>query len=174
MKKISIPLLAVLFIVGCVPVQVSISEPRPYLSLYELKEGKVIKVAINQTNHNQGKLVLQKIEDESFEGEYYLDGNYYVPRPYPGITRNPQDDLVHASEGQEQSKGENGQGNTFPEKFGFGNRSDVKPVGTAVLVGSKGTVIEIIFYHVTSNLQSGDGIAKDNHDRFYRIFLGQE
>ena len=167
---------SIFFIIGCMPVQVQ--EPKPYISLYQLNDGKIIIAAIYRSSLHQGKLVSPKNEDESFEGEYYLYENDYVRYPYPRpiYHLNKTGDSVNQSpEGQQQTVAdEDEHGPSFPERFGFGKLTDAKPAGTAVLVGSKGTVIEIVFYHVSGNFREGDGIARDNNGKYYRIFLGEE
>ena len=50
-------------------------------------------------------------------------------------------------------------------------RGVAQPVGTGIMVGSDSTVIPIVFYGVSSDRQTGDGVAKDNKGRYYRIYL---
>lgn len=62
----------------------------------------------------------------------------------------------------------------FAELYGFGKETNVRPVGSAILVGTKGTVIEVVFYKVASDMSYGDGVARDNKGFFYRVFLSEE
>ena len=56
----------------------------------------------------------------------------------------------------------------------LGKNSNAHPVGTGVIVDKDGTVIEIVFYRFSSDYQTGDGVAKDNKGKYYRIFLSTE
>ena len=165
MRKII--LLSVIFTLffSCVPVEVP--RPKPYISLYELREGKTIKVIINQISRNQGRITSIKSDDETFQGEYYLHETQRPIYPVVGIPRNSMTESIQDSSSKAYEI-------SLPERFGFGKDNQAQPVGSGVLLGSKGTVIEIIFYHLSSNLYSGDGIARDNKGRFYRIFLGED
>ena len=63
---------------------------------------------------------------------------------------------------------------SLAEEYGFGTNSDAKPVGTAILIGDKGTVIEVIFYKVDPEKKNGDGIARDNEGNIYRVYLSEK
>jgi hypothetical protein len=63
---------------------------------------------------------------------------------------------------------------SFAELYGFSKEAPAKPAGTAILVGDKGTVIEIVFYKIGYQFQFGDGVGKDNKGRRYRVFMSSE
>ena len=63
---------------------------------------------------------------------------------------------------------------SIAKEYGFGTNSNAKPAGTGIVVGSEGTVIEIILYDVERELKSGDGIGRDNNGNFYRVYLSEE
>ena len=60
------------------------------------------------------------------------------------------------------------------EAYGYGKNSQAKPAGTGILVGGTGTVIEIVFYRISGDLQTGDGVGRDNKGQYYRIFMSTE
>ncbi len=134
------------------------------LRLYDLKDGKTIEVFVKQISRNNGRFLSARTAEEKFEGEYVVversgDLGY---RPSSGVSRQF---------GMSNGTTENLTG--FAEAYGYGKDSNAKPVGTGILVGNKGTVIEIVFYRISSDL-SGDGVAKDNSGRYYRVFLSVE
>jgi hypothetical protein len=62
----------------------------------------------------------------------------------------------------------------WPVVYGYGSKSEeVDPVGSAVLVGNKGTTMEIVLYHAVYDVSLvGDGLARDNKGDWYRVMLG--
>jgi len=67
----------------------------------------------------------------------------------------------------------------FADAYGFSKDAQARPVGTGIIVGDKGTVIELVFYHRStdvrsSDLQTADGVGRDNHGHYYRVFLSTQ
>ncbi len=62
---------------------------------------------------------------------------------------------------------------TWPEVYGFGNDSRAEPAGTAMLIGSRGTSLEVVLYHIETQYSvTGDGLGRDNHGNWYRVLIG--
>jgi hypothetical protein len=132
------------------------------LRLYDTGNGKIVEVFLQKSSPNSARLVSAQIQDERFEGEiifYGINSGYATPR----------------SSVQDLSMSDNSPATAdFAEMYGFGKDSKARPAGTAMLVGSSGTTIEIVLYQISSDLQFGDGVAKDNKGRRYRVFLSVE
>ena len=128
------------------------------LRLYERNSGDTIYLVLAKPKHNRGVIYTPQSEAdqgyEIFDGEYHIHGKKYQPDP-------------RSQEFMNESR-------SIAEEYGFGENSGAKPAGTGIVVGSEGTVIEIIFYDVERELKSGDGIGRDNNGNFYRVYLSEE
>ena len=62
----------------------------------------------------------------------------------------------------------------WPVVYGYGSKSEVaEPVGSAMLLGSSGTTLEVLLYHaVFETSLVADGLARDNQGNWYRVMLG--
>ena len=62
----------------------------------------------------------------------------------------------------------------WPVVYGYGSNSEeADPVGSAMLLGSSGTSLEIVLYHAMFETSwVGDGLARDNKGNWYRVMLG--
>ena len=150
----TIPFLIFLFLssmISCLPIYVN------SLRLYDRETGNTIQVALSDAKSNQGSIYSTQNDtapnSEIFKGEYYIYGE---SRKY----QHPDQQFMN-----EQS---------LAEEYGFGENSDAKPVGTAILIGNQGTVIEVIFYKVDSQKKNGDGIGRDNEGNIYRVYLSEK
>jgi hypothetical protein len=57
--------------------------------------------------------------------------------------------------------------------YGFGEGSEADPVGSATLVGPRGSLLEIVFYHAQIDYHViGDGLARDHRGQWYRVMMG--
>ncbi len=161
MKNYIIFCLLTFTILGCELPQVI----RP-LRLYNLEDGKTIEVFLRNNSLHGGKLVSAREGDENFEGEIAL---------YGGSTGNYRPPLGTTEFGKASAAAEKLPDNASLAKlYGFGKDTDARPVGTAILIGSKGTAIEIVLYGISADRQYGDGVARDNKGRYYRVFLSVE
>ncbi len=147
-----------LTIAGCMFPQ--ITQP---LRLYDIQSGNTIVVWARQSSRDHGLLSSSGKDGVSFKGEYVLHDYYGAYHPYPAGPRDERDGIVTDSGSMD-----------FGELYGFGKNSDVQPVGTGILVGSDSTVIQIVFYRISPDRESGDGVGKDNWGRYYRVFLSTE
>lgn len=146
-------------IVGCTMPQVF--QP---LHLYDLKDGNTIEVFFHPTSREHGIISSGNKTNEQFQGEY----NFISDR----ISNWPQRPEGYLS-GQTRALSQESM-DDFAEAYGFGKNSQAKPVGTGIIVGKNGIVIEIVFYRISADLQNGDGVGRDNKGRYYRIFLSTE
>ena len=146
---------SLLIMVGCTVPQ--IIQP---LRLYDLRDGNTIEVVLHQTSRDHGTITSSQNQKEQFTGEYMIyDGS-------PNWSGGPPS----YQKGNTFEKPESPPAD-LAELYGFSKNSEARPVGTGVIVGKDGTVIEIVFYKVSPDLQTGDGVAKDNKGRYYRIFF---
>ncbi len=148
-----------LYLVGCtLPPLI-----RP-LHLYDLKDGTTIEVRLHPTSREHGMISSAESNGEQFSGEYDFASDRvpgFPPRPYGETSRMRNTDSLTPS-------------GDFAEIYGFGKNSQARPVGTGVIVGKNGTVIDIVFYRISYDLQSGAGVARDNKGRYYRVYLSTE
>ncbi|MBI4546699.1 MAG: hypothetical protein HY707_01860 [Ignavibacteriae bacterium] len=135
------------------------------LRLYDLKDGTTIEVVLHPTSRDHGTISSQGDQNEQFQGEYVFSldrvpilGGQLPRYAQEGKTLSPDESLP----------------DDFPGAYGFSKYSQARPVGTGIIVGENGTVIEIVFYRISPDLQTGDGVARDNKGRYYRIFLSTE
>ncbi len=159
----SVKVITLVFFIGSILSGCTLPQIIQPLRLYDLKDGNIIEVILHPTSRDHGTIVSYIGQKEQFEGEYFI---YDRTTNWNG--RLPS-----------YSKGElNAQIETLPrdlaELYGFGKNSDARPVGTGIIVGRDGTVIEIVFYRVSADFRTGDGVAKDNKGRYYRIFMSTE
>lgn len=134
------------------------------LHLYDLKDGTTIEVLFHPTSRDHGIISSKDSVNEPFQGEYLFSSDRipsWLPQSHEyaqgktnALSQAPMDDLAEA--------------------YGFGKNSQARPVGTGIMVGKDGTVIEIVFYRISPDLQTGDGVGRDNKGRYYRIFLSTE
>jgi hypothetical protein len=134
------------------------------MRLYDLRSGNTIQVLLHQSSRDHGSLNSPANQAEQYDGEYVLLDRYSTggyPRPVlPGEARvfggnvSIPDDL--------------------PELYGFGKNSNAQPVGTGILVGKDSTVIQIVLYRISSDNQTGDGVAKDNKGRYFRVYFSTD
>ena len=134
------------------------------LHLYDLQDGTTLVVLLHPTAREHGVIYSKDTVNEQFHGEYHLSANLAPGWPYP-IGGNPGKVVEGSNSGSKDD---------LPEDYGFGKNSEARPSGTGILVGKNGTVIEIVFYKVSSDLQTGDGVGRDNKGRHYRIYLSTE
>ena len=135
------------------------------MRLYDLQSGNTIEVLLHQTSRDHGALSSSTIgQKQQFEGEYmlldrYSSGEY--PRPLQRSETNSYSRALSVPD-------------DFAELYGFGKNSTAQPVGTGILVGKDSTVIQIVFYRISTDNQTGDGVAKDNKGRYYRVYFSTD
>lgn len=131
------------------------------LHLYDLKDGTTIEVLFHPTSRDHGTISSKDSAMEPFHGEYLFSSDR-IPSWLPGSTKGESNALSQKSM------------DDLAEAYGFGKNSQARPVGTGIIVNNNGTVIEIVFYRISYDLQTGDGVGRDNKGRYYRIFLSTE
>jgi hypothetical protein len=149
------PLVFLFLVVGC-----TLPEVIQPMRLYDLRSGNTLEVLLHPTSRDHGTIHSSANQSTSFAGEYVLLDRYstLVPNPWP----LPKTEKY----GSEESIPDN-----FAELYGFGKNSVAQPVGTGVMVGNDSTVVQIVFYRVSRDNLTGDGVAKDNKGRFYRVYF---
>ena len=136
--------------------------------LYNLGNGDIVSAEMAYSGNGHGKMTAELPNGESCSGEYIIAGRgrSYGPGPYADPTRDPQE--------LQNSERTTGEGMTWAEAYGYGEGTFVQPVGSATLVGQRGTVIEIVIYsYYYYHGVHGDGVGRDNHGNWYRIHIGK-
>lgn len=133
------------------------------MRIYNLNGSEKIKIDFNNAMQRQGEISFSTDNGENFEGEYLFQSNF---------TRNAKKDLIgpFASEGQFLADNEKRSKEKFSSLYGFGEESNAKPVGTMILIGDNGTVIDVVFYTFSFDKGTASGVGKDNKGNVYRIF----
>ena len=133
------------------------------LRLYDLESGRTIEVVAHQTSRDHGTLSSSANQTEQYHGEFvFLGRSSGIARPLP-LPRDQAKGMLNESEKVD-----------LAELYGFGKNSFAQPEGTGILVGEDSTVIQIVFYSISHDLQAGDGVGKDNKGRYYRVYLSTE
>jgi hypothetical protein len=150
MKKHTFIFISVyLILAGCIHNKIN------SLRLYNLDTGYTISSVLSEPKYNQGTIYTTSSDSEYFEGEYYIYGDRARISHYEQMeVFNNASDLA--------------------ERYGFGENANAKPVGTAIMIGNLGTVIQIVFYKTHAKLKAGDGIASDNKGNYYRVYLSEK
>lgn len=157
-RSVSFPIIAALCcIAGCALPQVF----KP-LNLYDINNGNTIELYFNPTSAEHGTITSASTSGENFHGECMFSAEHGYPRP----------DWSNRGEAQAL----NTTPKDFAEAYGLPKDSQVKPVGTGIAVGDKGTVVELVFFHYSTDyrdrdMQTADGVGRDNSGHYYRIFL---
>jgi|ERR1041385_305182 hypothetical protein len=138
------------------------------MNLYDINDGTTIELYLNPTSWEHGTISSSSNANQKFHGEC----NFFAERGYPrpGIGLNSYEKSKEANIPPPKD---------FGEAYGFTKDTQAKPVGTGIVVSDKGTVIELVFYHYSTDIRNGelqtaDGIGRDNNGRYYRIFLSTQ
>ena len=124
------------------------------LHLYDLEDGSTIEVFLHPTSRDHGTITSREGNPTQFTGEYTFDAERAPLRygSYPGYDNSG----TNAYSDKKMTD--------LAEAYGYGKNSQAKPAGTGILVGGAGTVIEIVFYRISGNLQTGDGVGRDRSE----------
>jgi len=139
MKKILFVLLTIV-LCGCVTTA----------RLYNLNEASVIYAKFGNYGIGHAKITAIAPDGEQFEGEYTTLSNMSMSTGFGTASAFSSDNYVWA------------------QAQGFSFNQPGKQFGSAVIVGDRGTVIEII-YAVDPWTSHGSGVAKDNKGNKYRV-----
>ena len=160
MQKLNIVtsgLLIIIFLTQCYRMDAS-------LRLYNLNDGKIIEIPIAQGLGMQGKVTDYRLEDESFSGEYLFQSS--APKyNYRSFFNGTEDKSVEPLSGKSTDI-------SFAEIYGFSKNAVANPVGSMVLLGNKGTIIDVVFYTFVYDRGTASGVGKDNKGNIYRVYIG--
>jgi hypothetical protein len=161
-------ILAVLLLLGAAPCQ--LRGPHVPMRIYDLERGLTIAGEVHDFDEARGTITALLPTGESLTGEYSM---FHRAVPFPG---RPLKDLGSGTNGHETDEFGSvmpGEGEaSWPEAYGFGRDSKARPVGTAVLVGNRGTVLQVVLYNADYHDEFADGVGRDNKGRWYRVFIG--
>lgn len=144
--------LLLLFMAGCATIT---GVPKAHdvpARVYELDSGMTINATFESLSEGHGRITGQGSDGEQFSGEFSIDSQMFPMGYRPPI-------FTTMSAGS-------------AERYGFTPGSDVRPVGSATLLGDRGTVVEIVLYSIHLLDGYGAGVATDNKDRVYRVHIG--
>jgi hypothetical protein len=138
------------------------------LNLYDINNGAMLALTYLPTSQDHGTISSAIDSSRQFHGECIFSNERGYPRPTAPLESFGKADAAVST----PPKG-------FAEAYGFSKDLPAKPVGTGIVVGNDGTVIELVFYHWSSDarsndLQTADGVGRDNNGRYYRVFLSTQ
>lgn len=131
--------------------------------LYALDRAEVVPLSLSFSGSRSGRAEATFPSGEEFEGEFAFWG-----------AKGETDSMrVGDPLGEFKARDKDRENVRWPELYGYGTESKAEPVGTAVLVGTKGSTLEVVFFHAILNYSVvGDGVARDNHGNLYRVLVG--
>lgn len=133
--------------------------------MYNLKDDSVIEIKLSNFNQGYGTASAKFPHGETFSGEYTLTTS--SASRIPTIQKLPKNAASQTQEAIKADKKEPG----WAEVYG---NPEAKPVGTATLLGNKGTLINIVFFTADTVRGIGDGVARSNTGQWYRVHFGDE
>lgn len=142
----------------------------PTLRLYNLESGAILRVFFDDAYTDHGVLRANLPSGEHLKGEFFIGVRPEESKHYPGKIVP----LGEEGAGKKLGEGKGYRDITWSELYGFGGDTPVVPVGSAMLVGNRGTVIQVVFYRFKMKKWMGDGVAKDNRGNVYRVYVGEE
>jgi hypothetical protein len=137
--------------------------------MYDLERGTILQATFEGFDAGYGRVSAVAPDRERFAGEYTLAVREVLLQ-YRTFTEGRPGEAPNAAGGP--AEGAVAADRPWPELYGYGSHGAAPPVGTATLVGDRGTVIEMVLFQVNRQLRSGDGVARDNRGRVYRVHLG--
>ena len=149
--------------------------------LYNLNDGTIIKAYLNTFSKGHGRMAADLSGGEKLTGEFTI---IEIDRRASEVRLPMEMGLVPSAGESTVESGEEGAGkqskslreveqNSWFQVYGFGPASDAKPVGTATLIGDKGTVLEIVLYSINLRSGFGNGVGRDNKGNWYRVYIGE-
>jgi hypothetical protein len=146
--------------------------PTP-LRLYNLDSGDVIHAQMAYSNTLHGHMSAVLPTGETCTGEYTIGpfrGPYPRPAPYyEELEPNGREE----SDESDDPESDEAERDDWAERYGFTPGTVVYPVGSATLIGDRGTTVEMVFYHYYYyHGPHGDGLARDSHGNTYRVYIG--
>lgn len=144
--------------------------------LYNLHNGEVIHVRLYDFYRGHGRMSAQLPDGEELNGEYTITKRDHQEMPLPPSIMQPNSEKsIMESEPEDRTQASSSQKDvkSWSEVYGFGGSASAKPAGTAIAIGNRGTVLEIVLY--SANIQNGfgDGVGRDNKNNWYRIHIGE-
>jgi hypothetical protein len=143
------------------------SPPPTPTRLYNLDTGDIISAEMGYADSGHGLMTATIPTGEVCKGEYTIAGagRSVGPGRYEDQTRPPD---------ERQSQNVTGKDLSWAEAYGYGPGTYVQPIGSATLVGERGTVLEIVIYsYYYYHGVHGDGVGRDNHGNWYRVHIGE-
>jgi len=140
---------------------------------YNLASGEIVNATLDDFTKGHGKISATLASGENLFGEYTLSqfsSRSYPINPYPNLPYTHREDDFTTNNDFLTKSDENRQ--SWPVEYGYSPNAIVSPLGTAILAGEKGTVLEIVIYSLNYNYSYGDGVGHDNKGNKYRVHIG--
>ena len=132
---------------------------------YNLKDGKIVTAIFYNLRFEHGKIAGTMPDGEKLEGEFtVVQHSSFRPRQ-PVQVPPMQIPREHMEKNEPVD---------WSVEYGFGQEAGAVPVGTAILIGNHGTVLEVVLYTINTTYGYGDGFCKDNNGNRYRIYIGED
>lgn len=141
--------------------------------LYDFTSGFLIDAQVIGLGNHHGRMTAQLPSGEKLRGEFTLTNEKPSSATVPGLIQlNPEQRGSSLNDGQESGRSVPKGGKSLAQVYGFSGAADARPVATATLVGTRGTVVEVVFYSLDAGDGTGTGIGRDNKGDWYSIRLG--
>jgi len=132
--------------------------------LYNLEDGSIIQIELSNYFEGFGRASGKLKGGELLFGEYTLKLRANKPRPHqspPIIGSTASKSIIPKKDDP-----------SWSEIYGFSSGAEAKPVGTATLIGNKGSIVNIVFFSADTHRGVADGIARTNKGTWYRVHIG--
>jgi hypothetical protein len=159
MKYFSLAL-SVMLCAGCASTQ------QTHGRIYSLDDGSVIEMTLFNYSDGFGRASAALPGGEALRGEYTLSKVTGLRSHNPRRSMPMHSDQAIASTipGEDEP--------SWAQVYGFGEKADAQPVGTGTLVGDRGTILHIVLYSADNMRRVGDGVARSNAGKWYRVHIG--
>ncbi len=130
------------------------------IRIYNLNNSEKIEIDFKYAIERQGEVSYIAEDGESFEGEFLFQGTTKQIKYFRDKFMGNEELFLSDKKAKE----------SFAALYGFSKKSNAQPVGTMVLVGDFGTVIDLVFYTFSFDKGTASGVGKDNKGNVYRVY----
>ena len=144
-----------------------------YLDIYNITAAENIDVLLQDLSFNSGVIKGKLKDGTKLKGNYFFNFREPAVRP-PGMIYNTVGEFLRKANPDTNMTKEDVEeklSSIFPDLYGYGSFVNANPVGSAVLVGENGLIIELVFYNIIIQNRTGDGVGIDNEGNYYRVYL---
>lgn len=143
---------------------------------YNLETAQVISAMLYGFSGRHGAMSAQVPGGETFKGEFSLSAGFgtegFDRMRWAAARAQPPGEDAEKKPAESTARPTLSD-KSWPEIYGFNWLAPASPAGTASLVGDKGTLMDIVLFHVDVFEGFADGVAKDNRGNWYRVYVGE-